>query len=44
MKKKKNVTLVAVMDENGKSHINANDRVLVKGDTLVVIAAHDFEG
>lgn len=43
MKKKKNVTLVAVMDEHGKSHINAKDRVLAKGDTLVVIAAHDFE-
>ncbi len=43
MKKKKNVTLVAVMDEKGKSHINAKDRVLSKGDSLVVIAAHDFE-
>ncbi len=43
MKKKKNVTLVAVMDEKGKSHINASERVLQKGDSLVVIAAHDFE-
>lgn len=43
MKKKKNVTLVAVMDEKGKSHINASERVLEKTDSLVVIAAHDFE-
>jgi hypothetical protein len=31
------------MDGKGKSHINAKDRVLEKGDSLVVIAAHDFE-
>jgi len=43
MKKKKNVTLVAVMDEAGKSHINPAERVLAKSDSLVVIAAHDFE-
>ena len=44
MKREKNVTLVAVMDEKGKSHINASTRVLGKTDTLVVIASHDFEG
>jgi voltage-gated potassium channel len=43
MKQKKNVTLVAVMDHEGKSHINPNERVLTKGDSLVAIAAHDFE-
>jgi Trk K+ transport system NAD-binding subunit len=43
MKQKKNVTLVAVMDEKGKAHINAKDRVFEKTDSLVVIAAHDFD-
>jgi voltage-gated potassium channel len=43
MKQKKNVTMVAVMDLTGKSHINPKDRLLQKGDSLVVIAAHDFE-
>jgi voltage-gated potassium channel len=43
MKQKKNVTLVAVMDGKGKSHINASSRLLEKTDSLVVIAAHDFE-
>lgn len=43
MKKKKNVTLVAVMDKTGKAHINASARVLEETDSLVVIAAHDFE-
>jgi hypothetical protein len=35
--------MVAVMDLTGKSHINPKDRLLQKGDSLVVIAAHDFE-
>ncbi len=43
MKQKRNVTLVAVMDKTGKSHINPQDRVLLKDDSLVAIAAHDFE-
>ncbi len=43
MKQTKNVTLVAVMDPKGKAHINASTHVLEKGESLVVIAAHDFE-
>ena len=42
MKQKKNVTLIAVMDEGGKSHINPKDRPLGKSESLVVIAAFDF--
>jgi voltage-gated potassium channel len=42
MKKTKNVTLVAVMDEHGKASINPIDAVLRKTDSLVVIAAHDY--
>ncbi len=36
------MTLVAVMDEKGKSHINAKDRVLTKGDSLVVVTVRSL--
>ncbi|HEY1960501.1 MAG TPA: ion transporter [Polyangiaceae bacterium] len=42
MKQKHNVTLIAIMDEDGKSHINPQDTVLRATDSLVVIAAHDY--
>jgi voltage-gated potassium channel len=42
MKQKRNVTLVALIDEAGKSHINPKDQPLKKGETLVIIAAFDF--
>jgi len=42
MKRARNVTLVAIMDEDGKSHINPSDTVLRETDSLVVIAAHDY--
>lgn len=42
MKQKHNVTLVAIMDEAGKSRINPSEAVLAATDSLVVIAAHDY--
>jgi voltage-gated potassium channel len=42
LKKKQNVTLVAVMDRSGRAKINPDDAVLGSDDVLVAIAAHDF--
>jgi voltage-gated potassium channel len=42
LKRDKNVTLVAVMDKSGKTHINAREHTLKKSDALIVIAAHEF--
>ncbi len=44
MKKTHNVTLVAVIGKDGKTRINPGDVRLAKGEDLVVIAAHDFNG
>lgn len=44
MKKKRNVTLVAIMDKDGVTKINPTEGVLGATDSLVVIAAHDYRG
>lgn len=43
MKRKHNVTLVAVMHDTGKTSINPTDYELRPTDSLVVIAAHDYD-
>ena len=42
LKRQKNITVVAVQDKSGKTHINASAYELQKGDALIVIAAHEF--
>ena len=44
LKKECNVTVVAVTNAEGKTHINPKERTLEKGDMFVIIAEHDYEG
>lgn len=44
LKKDDNVTLVAILGEDGSRKINPKGEKISAGDVLVVIASHDFDG